>query len=186
MLEFAKEYGITWQTEKLFLTAQIQISNFHTLQTRDSAQEEELMRASEEVIVNFENLICVTINERETLLEALFQHIKPAFYRMKYHYHIEQSILDMVLPQYASLHAIVRKSIGWVEKLVGVEVARRRARIYYSIVWSMARREGILELTPRQKETSSGCMCQWNIGFKFLYFTLKELFPEIDFVHAFL
>lgn len=38
MLEFAKEYGITWQTEKLFLTAQIQISNFHTLQTRDSAQ----------------------------------------------------------------------------------------------------------------------------------------------------
>ena len=122
MLEFAKEYGITWQTEKLFLTAQIQISNFHTLQTRDSAQEEELMRASEEVIVNFENLICVTINERETLLEALFQHIKPAFYRMKYHYHIEQSILDMVLPQYASLHAIVRKSIGPVEKLVGVEV----------------------------------------------------------------
>ena len=80
------------------------------------------MKASEEVIVNFENLICVTINERETLLEALFQHIKPAFYRMKYHYHIEQSILDMVLPQYASLHAIVRKSIGPVEKLVGVEV----------------------------------------------------------------
>ena len=74
MLEFAKEYGITWQTEKLFLTAQIQISNFHTLQTRDSAQEEELMRASEEVIVNFENLIFVTINERETLLEALFHH----------------------------------------------------------------------------------------------------------------
>lgn len=25
-------------------------------------------------------------------------------------------------------------------------------------------------------------MCQWNIGFKFLYFTLKELFPEIDFI----
>ena len=79
MLEFAKEYGITWQTEKLFLTAQIQISNFHTLQGKDSSQEEELMKASEEVIVNFENLICVTINERETLLEALFQHIKPAF-----------------------------------------------------------------------------------------------------------
>lgn len=74
MLEFAKEYGITWQTEKLFLTAQIQISNFHTLQTRDSAQEEELMRASEEVIVNFENLICVTINERNLARSIVSAH----------------------------------------------------------------------------------------------------------------
>lgn len=152
MLEFAKEYGITWQTEKLFLTAQIQISNFHTLQTRDSAQEEELMRASEEVIVNFENLICVTINERETLLEALFQHIKPAFYRMKYHYHIEQSILDMVLPQYASLHAIVRKSIGPVEKLVGVEVPDEELVYITALFGAWLRREGILELAPEAKK----------------------------------
>ena len=121
MLEFAKAYDITWQSEKLFLAAQIQISNFHSMQTSESEQEEELMRAAEKVIENFENMICVTINERETLLEALFQHIKPAFYRIKYHYHIEQSIADMVLPQYSSLHAIVRKSIQPFEELVGAE-----------------------------------------------------------------
>lgn len=119
MLEFAKAYDITWQSEKLFLAAQIQISNFHTMQAGESEQEEELMKASEKVIENFENMICVTIDERETLLEALFQHIKPAFYRIKYHYHIEQSIADMVLPQYSSLHAIVRKSIQPLEELVG-------------------------------------------------------------------
>ena len=182
MLEFAKEYGITWQTEKLFLTAQIQISNFHTLQTRDSAQEEELMRASEEVIVNFENLICVTINERETLLEALFQHIKPAFYRMKYHYHIEQSILDMVLPQYASLHAIVRKSIGPVEKLVGVEVPDEELVYITALFGAWLRREGILELAPEAKKRAV-VVCANGISVSnFLYFTLKELFPEIDFI----
>lgn len=182
MLEFAKEYGITWQTEKLFLTAQIQISNFHTLQTRDSAQEEELMRASEEVIVNFENLICVTINERETLLEALFQHIKPAFYRMKYHYHIEQSILDMVLPQYASLHAVVRKSIGPVEKLVGVEVPDEELVYITALFGAWLRREGILELAPEAKKRAV-VVCANGISVSnFLYFTLKELFPEIDFI----
>ena len=182
MLEFAKEYGITWQTEKLFLTAQIQISNFHTLQTRDSAQEEELMRASEEVIVNFENLICVTINERETLLEALFQHIKPAFYRMKYHYHIEQSILDMVLPQYASLHAVVRKSIGPVEKLVGVKVPDEELVYITALFGAWLRREGILELAPETKKRAV-VVCANGISVSnFLYFTLKELFPEIDFI----
>lgn len=182
MLEFAKEYGITWQTEKLFLTAQIQISNFHTLQTRDSAQEEELMRASEEVIVNFENLICVTINERETLLEALFQHIKPAFYRMKYHYHIEQSILDMVLPQYASLHAVVRKSIGPVERLLGVEVPDEELVYITALFGAWLRREGILEITPDQRKRAV-VVCANGISVSnFLYFTLKELFPEIEFI----
>ena len=182
MLEFAKEYGITWQTEKLFLTAQIQISNFHTLQGKDSSQEEELMKASEEVIVNFENLICVTINERETLLEALFQHIKPAFYRMKYHYHIEQSILDMVLPQYASLHAIVRKSIGPVEKLVGVEVPDeelvyitalfgawlRRVRKYADIKDEEAlKREFAAALNPEtEEEKSDNVRTKFQIGLK--------------------
>lgn len=182
MLEFAKEYGITWQTEKLFLTAQIQISNFHTLQTRDSAQEEELMRASEEVIVNFENLICVTINQRETLLEALFQHIKPAFYRMKYHYHIEQSILDMVLPQYASLHAVVRKSIGPVERLLGVEVPDEELVYITALFGAWLRREGILEITPDQRKRAV-VVCANGISVSnFLYFTLKELFPEIEFI----
>lgn len=182
MLEFAKEYGITWQTEKLFLTAQIQISNFHTLQTRDSAQEEELMRASEEVIVNSENLICVTINERETLLEALFQHIKPAFYRMKYHYHIEQSILDMVLPQYASLHAVVRKSIGPVERLLGVEVPDEELVYITALFGAWLRREGILEITPDQRKRAV-VVCANGISVSnFLYFTLKELFPEIEFI----
>ena len=164
------------------MTAQIQISNFHTLQTRDSAQEEELMRASEEVIVNFENLICVTINERETLLEALFQHIKPAFYRMKYHYHIEQSILDMVLPQYASLHAVVRKSIGPVERLLGVEVPDEELVYITALFGAWLRREGILEITPDQRKRAV-VVCANGISVSnFLYFTLKELFPEIEFI----
>ena len=140
------------------------------------------MRASEEVIVNFENLICVTINERETLLEALFQHIKPAFYRMKYHYHIEQSILDMVLPQYASLHAIVRKSIGPVEKLVGVEVPDEELVYITALFGAWLRREGILELAPEAKKRAV-VVCANGISVSnFLYFTLKELFPEIDFI----
>lgn len=181
ILEFAKEYDITWQTEKLFLTAQIQISNFHGLQITDSTQEEELMRASEEVIVNFENLIYVTINERDTLLEALFQHIKPAYYRMKYHYHIEQSILDMVLPQYGALHAVVRKSIGPFEKLIGAKMPDEELVYITALFGAWLRREGILELSETQKRAVVVCANGISVS-NFLYFTLKELFPEIKFI----
>lgn len=181
MLEFAKEYDITWQTEKLFLTAQIQISNFHGLQITDSSQEEELMKASEEVIVIFENLICVTINERDMLLEALFQHIKPAYYRMKYHYHIEQSILDMVLPQYEALHGVVRKSIGPFEKLIGAQMPDEELVYITALFGAWLRREGILELSETKKRAVVVCANGISVS-NFLYFTLKELFPEIDFI----
>ena len=79
---------------------------------------------------------------------------------MKYHYHIEQSILDMVLPQYASLHAIVRKSIGPVEKLVGVEVPDEELVYITALFGAWLRREGILELAPEAKNEQC-CMCQW-------------------------
>lgn len=181
MLEFAKAYDITWQSEKLFLAAQIQISNFHSMQTSKSEQEEELMRAAEKVIENFENMICVTINERETLLEALFQHIKPAFYRIKYNYHIEQSIADMVLPQYSSLHAIVRKSIQPFEDLVGAEFPDEELVYITALFGAWLRREGILDLVETRKKAVVVCANGVSIS-NFLYFTLKELFPEIDFI----
>lgn len=180
MLEFAKSYDITWQSEKLFLAAQIQISNFHTMQASESEQEEELMKAAEKVIENFENMICITINERETLLEALFQHIKPAFYRIKYHYHIEQSIADMVLPQYSSLHAIVRKSIQPLEELVGAKFPDEELVYITALFGAWLRREGILDLVETKKRAVVVCANGISVS-NFLYFTLKELFPEIDF-----
>lgn len=181
MLEFARVYDITWQSEKLFLAAQIQISNFHTMQAGELEQEEELMKAAEKVIDNFEAMVCVTINERETLLEALFQHIKPAFYRIKYHYHIEQSIADMVLPQYSSLHAIVRKSIQPLEELVGAKFPDEELVYITALFGAWLRREGILDLVETRKRAVVVCANGISIS-NFLYFTLKELFPEIDFI----
>lgn len=181
MLEFAKEYDISWQTEKLFLAAQIQISNFHGLQSNDFDQEKELMDAAEEVITNFENLICVTINERETLLEALFQHIKPAVYRMKYHYHIEQSIVDMVLPQYNSLHAVVRKAVAPFEKLAGAEFPDEELVYITALFGAWLRREGIMDFVETRKRALVVCANGISVS-NFLYFTLKEMFPEIDFI----
>lgn len=181
MLEFAKEYDITWQTEKLFLAAQIQISNFHGLQSNDSKQEEELMKAAQKVVVNFENLICITIKERDKLLEALFQHIKPAFYRMKYQYHIEQSIVDMVLPQYSSLHAVVRKSIHPFEELVGTKFPDEELVYITALFGAWLRREGILDFIEKKKRAVVVCANGVSVS-NFLYFTLKELLPEIEFI----
>ena len=100
---------------------------------------------------------------------------------MKYHYHIEQSIVDMVLPQYNSLHAVVRKAVAPFEKLVGAEFPDEELVYITALFGAWLRREGIMDFVEKRKRALVVCANGISVS-NFLYFTLKELFPEIDFI----
>lgn len=181
MVEFAKEHDVAWQTEKIFFAAQIQISNYHRFQSDNLRSEVEIMEAARQVIDNFEKIICVNIKERDILLEALFQHVKPAFYRVKYHYHIEQSIVDMVLPRYSSLHAMVKRSMKPLEELAGSEFPDEELVYITALFGAWLQREGILDIENQKKRAVIVCANGVSVS-NFLFFTLRELFPEIEFL----
>lgn len=181
MVEFAKEHDVAWQTEKIFFAAQIQISNYHSFQSDNLRSEVEIMEAARQVIDNFEKIICVNIKERDILLEALFQHVKPAFYRVKYHYHIEQSIVDMVLPRYSSLHAMVKRSMKPLEELAGSEFPDEELVYITALFGAWLQREGILDIENQKKRAVIVCANGVSVS-NFLFFTLRELFPEIEFL----
>lgn len=181
MVEFAREHDVTWQTEKIFFAAQIQISNYHRFQSDNLRSEVEIMEAARQVIDNFEKIICVNIRERDILLETLFQHVKPAFYRVKYHYHIEQSIVDMVLPRYSSLHAMVKKSMIPLEELAGNEFPDEELVYITALFGAWLQREGILDIENQKKRAVIVCANGVSVS-NFLFFTLRELFPEIEFL----
>ena len=157
MVEFAKEHDVAWQTEKIFFAAQIQISNYHSFQSDNLRSEVEIMEAARQVIDNFEKIICVNIKEQDILLEALFQHVKPAFYRVKYHYHIEQSIVDMVLPRYSSLHAMVKRSMKPLEELAGSEFPDEELVYITALFGAWLQREGILDIENQKKRAVIVC-----------------------------
>lgn len=181
MVEFAKEHDVAWQTEKIFFAAQIQISNYHSFQSDNLRSEVEIMEAARQVIDNFEKIICVNIKEQDILLEALFQHVKPAFYRVKYHYHIEQSIVDMVLPRYSSLHAMVKRSMKPLEELAGSEFPDEELVYITALFGAWLQREGILDIENQKKRAVIVCANGVSVS-NFLFFTLRELFPEIEFL----
>jgi len=181
MVEFAKEHDVAWQTEKIFFAAQIQISNYHSFQSGNLRSEVEIMEAARQVIDNFEKIICVNIKEWDILLEALFQHVKPAFYRVKYHYHIEQSIVDMVLPRYSSLHAMVKRSMKPLEELAGSEFPDEELVYITALFGAWLQREGILDIENQKKRAVIVCANGVSVS-NFLFFTLRELFPEIEFL----
>lgn len=179
--EFAKKYQITSATERLFLAAQIQISNFHGFQNEVGQDENEILRVSQKTIKEFEKIACVTFQEREALLEALQQHIKPALYRIKYHYHIEQSIKDMVLPQYHSLHMMVRKSIRFFEEYLKADFPDEELVYITALFGGWLRREGMINISNKRKRALVVCANGVSVS-NFLFFTLQELFPEIEFI----
>lgn len=178
---FIDKYKIENQHERMFLSAQIQISNLHYLRSDEYRTEMKLMKAADAMIDNFEEICCIKIKDREALLEALIQHCQPAFYRIKYQYHLENSILNMVLPQHNFLHEMVRRSIIPLESLLNHEIPDEEL-VYITVLFgAWLKKEGSLEVIEEKKKAVIVCTNGISIS-NFLFITLQETFPEIDFL----
>lgn len=181
MAAFTNKYDIHHPLEKLFITAQIQISNIHSLNAFGSEVENQLYSAAKDVINHFEKICCIQIKEKAQLLEALLQHWKPAYYRIKYHYHIESSITDMVLPQHNYLHGIVKKAITPFEEMLEREIPDDEL-VYITVLFGgWLRREGLLDFVEKRKRAVVVCSNGVSVS-TFLLIMLNELFPEIEFL----
>lgn len=176
---FAKQYGITESLEKLYFAAQIQISNMSSFQGDTDEIEGKMLESARQVIKNFELICCIRIKEKEQLLEALIQHWKPAFYRIQYDYHIENSISDMILPKHNYLHEIVKKGIYPFEEMLGKKMPEEEIAYITLLFGSWMKREGLLDFVEEKKRAIVVCANGISVS-NFLLINLRELFPEIE------
>ncbi|MGK6950167.1 PRD domain-containing protein [Citrobacter freundii] len=56
------------------------------------------------VVDSFEKISCVTIKEKNELIEKIYQHWKPAYYRIRYHLANTSSAYDLVVKEFSHLH----------------------------------------------------------------------------------
>lgn len=90
IMHIFNKYGIQRTMDKLYLVSQFQMSSVNFADSRSKKFEKELMKAAEKTLDNFENLVCIHFQDRKSLLDALIQHLKPALYRIRYQYHVEE------------------------------------------------------------------------------------------------
>jgi len=179
--EFADKYGIDGRLERMFLTAQIQISNINSLLTLNHEAEDQMKQAAEQVIRNFESICCIQFMEKEPLREALLQHWRPAFYRIRYRYHLENSIRELVLPRYAQLHEIAKKAVVPFEEMLEQEIPEEEM-VYITVLFgSWLRKEGRLNLLEEKRRAIVVCANGISVS-SYLFTTLRELLPEVEFV----
>lgn len=179
VLEVFKKYNIQNALEKMFLVSQFQISS---ISSEDVEKFEDALRtAAALVIENFENLICIKFKDSKNLLEALIQHIKPAIHRIRYQYHIESNILNMILPQHSYLHEITRHTIQPLEDFITHRIPDEELAYITILFGGWLTKEGRLEILEEKRKAIVVCTNGVSIS-NFLFVNLKELFPEFDFV----
>lgn len=82
----------------------------------------ELYSIIDQIILDFEKLACVTFTNNEDAKIALFQHLKPAYYRMRFNIPITNPYLEKIKQEYFDLFILVKKSLSGLERLLKTPV----------------------------------------------------------------
>lgn len=172
--------GINNTHETVYLTAHIQSMKIDA-NLEAVAGQEEVRRAVEETIANFERIACVSFEEKENMYQLLLNHSVPALYRIRYNFHIGPDISEFVLPAYQEVHDIVKKSVAPLEKLIGMSFPEQEL-IYITLIFIAQTSRGEKEEKVARRLRAM-VVCQNGIAVSnFLLTSLEQIFPEIDFI----
>lgn len=179
-VRIADHFHINDDNEVLFITLLINISNTSNF-AQNSKIDEELTEAALASIANFEDICCVELTTKDQLLAALLVHIRPAYFRVKYNFHVKNEYCDEIISQYSHLHEIVRKATTPLAELIGSQIPDNELAYLTILFGSWLKREGLLETINEKKRAVVVCSKGVTVS-TYLYITLSELLPEIEFV----
>ncbi|VFS68392.1 stationary phase inducible protein CsiE [Kluyvera cryocrescens] len=114
MQSVISKININSENELVFLTALIQSSNIQSIADKYFHLDTLLLESVVAVVDSFEKISCVTIKEKNELIEKIYQHWKPAYYRIRYHLANTSSVYDLVVKEFSHLHEMVRRAAAAV------------------------------------------------------------------------
>ena len=180
---FADKYRIKDENEIVNFAVQIQISKVHNRVYEDIGNLELFRDAGMHMLERFESISCVRLDGGAEFLEILYQHMKPAVYRIWYGYHVEPDITDMILPKYQYLHEIVRKAVRPYEVYLTCTFPDPEL-VYITVLFaSWLHKEGKLIQVQEKERAVVVCTNGLTVS-QYLFVSLSELLPEIEFLEC--
>ncbi|PKG22062.1 BglG family transcription antiterminator [Niallia nealsonii] len=166
--------------ERLFITLQLLTSKILTshLSDKESLQLKESIAQTLEI---FENKACIKMKEKEVLLNKLMLHMKPAYYRIKYHLTTNYPTLEKSSEELEEIHFIVKDSVGPLENYIGGEIEENELMFLTILIGGHLLSSG----DTIQKKMKAVVVCPNGVSIsKLMESTLRDLFPEFYFYHA--
>ena len=180
MQSVISKININSENELIFLTALIQSSNVQSVADKYFHLDTLLLDSVVAVVDNFEKISCVTIKEKNELIEKIYQHWKPAYYRIRYHLLNTSSVHDLVVKEFSHLHEMVRRASVPFEKLLHCEIPDEEMAFLTVLFGGWLTREGVIHQINLQKTAVVVCENSATIS-TYLFLTLQVLFPELHF-----
>lgn len=170
------------ENERVYVTMLLLTTNLSRGDILSVKEINKMKEALEKVIANFERIASVILEEKEKLLERLLVHMRPAYYRIKYHLNLQtrfyQENKDANL---FSLFYLVKEASGPLESYFDQPVPD--AELFFISLFIGSHIVESTEIVHPENRKRAIIVCPNGISIAVLLEnTLKNLLPEIDFV----
>lgn len=169
------------EEERVYLTLQLLTSN--SIQEYDPLEGEKLSKLREvlrETLVLFEKTAVLPIPEKEELVNKLFLHFKPAYYRIKYNLTTDYQSLGKVSDEFQMVYEFVKKSINPLEEFLQCKIPEDE--LMFIALFVGGHILGNNNQTNIEKIKKAVIVCPNGVSVsKLMKKNLKEIFPEIYF-----
>ncbi|WP_047982684.1 BglG family transcription antiterminator [Ornithinibacillus contaminans] len=166
-------------SERLFITLHLLTTNVFSSEISAEEVIPDLLPAIDNVLRHFEKSACIYLQDREQLLDKLMQHIKPAYYRIKYQ--LTDTILfqGSLSKEFKEIHHLVKRSIGPLRELVGKDIPDNEIAYITMLIGGWMNKHG----ESIEKKVKAIVVCPQGVSVSRLMFNeLQELFPEFVFL----
>ena len=168
--------------ERLFFTLHLLTTNVYWSEylTEDHTTQQ-LVPVINNMLRLFEKSACVYLQDREQLVNKLLQHIKPAFYRIKYELTETIDIQGAMNKELKELQHLVKRSINPLEDFIGKAIPESEISFITMLIGGWMRRQG----ESLDKKTKAIVVCPQGVSVSRLMFSeLSELFPGFVFLDS--
>lgn len=166
------------EEEKLYFTLHLLSSNVY--QTEQPLVEElpQLREAIIEFVEEFERVAFTTLSNKQSLIDKIFIHFKPAYYRIKYQLTTDYKLLPTLDDDYEAIHNLIVESKVPLVTYLGVDLPEVETRFLSMLIGGH-----LIEQSNQLDAKFRGIIvCQNGLSFSnLLENSLKKIFPELFF-----
>ncbi|MBS3681911.1 BglG family transcription antiterminator [Ornithinibacillus massiliensis] len=166
-------------SERLFITLHLLTTNVFSTEMMEGKEIPNLLPAIDNMLRHFEKSACIYLQDRDQLLDKLMQHMKPAYYRIKYHLTDTVLFQGSVSREFKELHHLVKRSIGPIRELLGTDIPDNETAFITMLIGGWMNKHG----ESIDKKIKAIVVCPQGVSVSRLMFNeLRELFPEFVFL----
>ncbi|MCM3570412.1 BglG family transcription antiterminator [Neobacillus mesonae] len=176
------DLGSVPKAERLFITLQLLTANVLTSQLLTDQELPQLRQALSECLNVFERKAIVELKDKEEFLDKLMLHMKPAYYRIKYHLTTNYKMIEKVSDEFDAIHYIVKDSIKPLEDYINCPIPEEEISFITILISGYLINSG--KTIHMKKRAAVVCLNGVSIS-NLMENTLRDLFPEFYFYDAF-